>query len=266
MSIINVLVYLGILIFSSMTSRYAVGLILVFALSILEIAEYGMSHFMFLLLCELTVVLFVIKETTLRKENSPLLKYNPLYSKNVLPKGAQVVICMMFVLALIVRTIAIIRPAIAVERTCHQVEYRREANAFINKIVKAYKNGEDYHGIARTNPFPNDAFVSKVVSLLEFEYGRIDAMNQDIAGVLKLGLVARNQGLARIAEECVKESSNVVRRIEAAGIDECNAAKMAKDFSNCYIRLRETCCEAAKVDAIYRCRNVSRRMGRAEGD
>lgn len=79
MSIINLAIFLGIVIFALMTSSYLAGLILVFALSILEIVEYGMTHFMFLLMCELTLALFIIRETKLRKDNSPLLKYNPLY-------------------------------------------------------------------------------------------------------------------------------------------------------------------------------------------
>ena len=55
MSIINLAIFVGIVMFALMTSSYLAGLILVFALSILEIVEYGMTHFMFLLMCELTL-------------------------------------------------------------------------------------------------------------------------------------------------------------------------------------------------------------------
>ena len=106
MSIINLAIFLGIVIFTLMTSSYLAGLILVFALSILEIVEYGMSHFMFLLMCELILALFIIRETKLRKDNSPLLKYNPLYKNNVLPRKVQLIVCGVFLPAFVVRLVS----------------------------------------------------------------------------------------------------------------------------------------------------------------
>ena len=246
MSIINLTIFLGIVIFALITSSYLAGIILVFALSILEIVEYGMTHFMFLLMCELTIALFIIRETKFRKDNSPLLKYNPFYNKNVLSKKVQVVICTIFLVALAVRIIAFFRPVEDAHhgRVCE--EYRKEANAFINKIVVSHKRGEDYRSVAKSNPFTNDVFVCKVVALLESEYGRVDNMRQSIAAATKSVAADRGEKLQHLSDECIKESSNVVQRINATGIGEINASKMASDFSAYYIQLHQKCCKAVE--------------------
>lgn len=248
MSIINLAIFLGIVIFALITSSYLAGIILVFALSILEIVEYGMTHFMFLLMCELTLVLFIIRETKLRKDNSPLLKYNPLYKKNVLPRKVQFIVCGVFLLALAVRIVAFFRPTKVDCRIESEAEYQRSANAFINKIVIAHKKGDDYHSIARCNPFTNDVFVSKVVSLLDSEYGYVDAMKLSISKAMQSAVVTRKEELSRLSAECLKESSNVVQRITSEGIGEVNAQKMAMDFSAQYIKLHKECSKV--VDGV----------------
>ena len=248
MSIINLAIFLGIVIFALITSSYLAGIILVFALSILEIVEYGMTHFMFLLMCELTLVLFIIRETKLRKDNSPLLKYNPLYKKNVLPRKVQLIVCGVFLLALAVRIVAFFRPTKVDCRIESEAEYQRSANAFINKIVIAHKKGDDYHCIARCNPFTNDVFVSKVVSLLDSEYGYVDAMKLSISKAMQSAVVTRKEELSRLSAECLKESSNVVQRITSEGIGEVNAQKMAMDFSAQYIKLHKECSKV--VDGV----------------
>lgn len=113
-------------------------------------------------------------------------------------------------------------------------------------IVIAHKKGEDYHDIARRNPFTNDVFVCKVVSLLDSEYGRVDAMKLSISNAMQSALDARREELARLSEECLRESSNVVQRITAADIGEVNAKKMAFDFSAHYIKLHKECCKEAE--------------------
>lgn len=248
MSIINLAIFLGIVIFALMTSSYLAGLILVFALSILEIVEYGMTHFMFLLMCELTLALFIIRETKLRKDNSPLLKYNPLYKNNVLPRKVQHIVCGVFLLAFVVRLVAFFRPTKVDCRIESEAEYQRSANAFINKIVIAHKKGDDYHSIARCNPFTNDVFVSKVVSLLDSEYGYVDAMKLSISKAMQSAVVTRKEELSRLSAECLKESSNVVQRITSEGIGEVNAQKMAMDFSAQYIKLHKECSKV--VDGV----------------
>jgi hypothetical protein len=244
MSIINLAIFLGIVIFALMTSSYLAGLILVFALSILEIVEYGMTHFMFLLMCELTLALFIIRETKLRKDNSPLLKYNPLYKNNVLPRKVQLIVCGVFLLAFVVRLVAFFHPTKVDSRSESKAEYQRSANAFINKVVIAHKKGEDYHSIARHNPFTNDVFVCKVVALLDSEYGRVDAMKLSISNAMQSAVVTRKEKLARLSADCLEESSNVVQRITAADIGEVNAKKMAIDFSTYYIKLHQKCSKA----------------------
>lgn len=248
MSIINLAIFLGIVIFAFMTSSYLTGLILVFALSILEIVEYGMTHFMFLLMCELTLALFIIRETKLRKDNSPLLKYNPLYKNNVLPRKVQHIVCGVFLLAFVVRLVAFFRPTKVDCCIESEAEYQRSANAFINKIVIAHKKGDDYHSIARCNPFTNDVFVSKVVSLLDSEYGYVDAMKLSISKAMQSAVVTRKEELSRLSAECLKESSNVVQRITSEGIGEVNAQKMAMDFSAQYIKLHKECSKV--VDGV----------------
>ena len=248
MSIINLAIFLGIVIFALMTSSYLAGLILVFALSILEIVEYGMTHFMFLLMCELTLALFIIRETKLRKDNSPLLKYNPLYKNNVLPRKVQHIVCGVFLLAFVVRLVAFFHPTKVDCRIESEAEYQRSANAFINKIVIAHKKGDDYHSIARCNPFTNDVFVSKVVSLLDSEYGYVDAMKLSISKAMQSAVVTRKEELSRLSAECLKESSNVVQRITSEGIGEVNAQKMAMDFSAQYIKLHKECSKV--VDGV----------------
>ena len=248
MSIINLAIFLGIVIFALMTSSYLAGLILVFALSILEIVEYGMTHFMFLLMCELTLALFIIRETKLRKDNSPLLKYNPLYKNNVLSRKVQHIVCGVFLLAFVVRLVAFFRPTKVDCRIESEAEYQRSANAFINKIVIAHKKGDDYHSIARCNPFTNDVFVSKVVSLLDSEYGYVDAMKLSISKAMQSAVVTRKEELSRLSAECLKESSNVVQRITSEGIGEVNAQKMAMDFSAQYIKLHKECSKV--VDGV----------------
>ena len=244
MPIINLAIFLGIVIFALMTSSYLAGLILVFALSFLEIVEYGMRHSMFLLMCELTLTLFIIRETKLRKDNSPLLKYNPLYKNNVLPRKVQLIVCGVFLLAFVVRLVAFFHPSKVDCRIESDAEYQRSANAFINKVVIAHKKGEDYHSVARSNPFTNDVFVCKVVALLDSEYGRVDAMKLSISNAMQSVVVTRKEELARLSEECLNESSNVVQRITAADIGEANAKKMATDFSAYYIKLHQKCRKA----------------------
>ena len=246
MSIVNLFIFLGILAFALLTSSYLTGLILVFALMVLEIVEHGMTHSMFLVMCELTFVLLVIKETKRRKDDSPLLKYNPLYKKNVLPKKIQFIICTIFLLALAVRIIAYLRPAVGVSCDHPGEEYRKAANAFINEIVIAHKKGADYRSVAKCNPFTNDVFVCKVVALLESEYGRVDNMRQSIAAATKSVAADRGEKLQHLSDECIKESSNVVQRINATGIGEINASKMASDFSAYYIQLHQKCCKAVE--------------------
>ena len=243
MSIINLAIFLGIVIFALMTSSYLAGLILVFALSILEIVEYGMTHFMFLLMCELTLALFIIRETKLRKDNSPLLKYNPLYKNNVLPRKVQHIVCGVFLLAFVVRLVAFFHPTKVDSRSESKAEYQRSANAFINKVVIAHKKGEDYHSVARCNPFTNDVFVCKVVALLDSEYGRVDAMKLSISNAMQSAVVTRKEELVRLSAVCLEEPSNVIQRIRAAKIGELNAAKMVKDFSDKYISLHKKCCK-----------------------
>ena len=248
MSIINLAIFLGIVIFALMTSSYLAGLILVFALSILEIVEYGMTHFMFLLMCELTLALFIIRETKLRKDNSPLLKYNPLYKNNVLPRKVQHIVCGVFLLAFVVWLVAFFHPTKVDSRSESKAEYQRSANAFINKVVIAHKKGEDYHSVARCNPFTNDVFVCKVVALLDSEYGRVDAMKLSISNAMQSAVVTRKEELSRLSAECLKESSNVVQRITSEGIGEVNAQKMAMDFSAQYIKLHKECSKV--VDGV----------------
>ena len=248
MSIINLSIFLGIVIFALMTSSYLAGLILVFALSILEVVEYGMTHFMFLLMCELTLALFIIRETKLRKDNSPLLKYNPLYKNNVLPRKVQLIVCGVFLLAFVVRLVAFFHPTKVDSRSESKAEYQRSANAFINKVVIAHKKGEDYHSVARCNPFTNDVFVCKVVALLDSEYGRVDAMKLSISNAMQSAVVTRKEELSRLSAECLKESSNVVQRITSEGIGEVNAQKMAMDFSAQYIKLHKECSKV--VDGV----------------
>jgi predicted transcriptional regulator of viral defense system len=74
-------------------------------------------------------------------------------------------------------------------------EYRREANAFINKIVISHKSGEDYHSLAKSNPFTNDAFVCGVAALLESEYERVDYKSQSILVAMKSTSVERGKKL-----------------------------------------------------------------------
>ena len=246
MSIANLIIFLGILAFALLTSNYLVGLGLIFVLMVLEIVEHGMVHSMFLVMCELTFVLFVIKETKRRKGDSPLLKYNPLYKNNVLPEKLQIVICTIFLLALLVRTIAFFYPVMDQNHGGTDDEYRREANAFINKIVTAHKRGEDYHSVAKSNPFTNDVFVCKVADLLESEYGRVDYMSRSISVAMQSNTAERGKILQSLSDECIKESSNVVQRINAADIGEVNAKKMAIDFSTQYIKLHQKCCKAGE--------------------
>lgn len=246
MSIVNLIIFLGILAFALLTSNYLVGLGFIFVLMVLEIVEHGMAHSMFLVMCELIFVLFVIKETNRRKGDSPLLKYNPFYKNNVLPKRLQIIICTIFLLALLVRIIAFLYPVMDQNHGGTDDEYRREVNAFINKIVTAHKRGGDYHSVAKSNPFTNDVFVCKVAALLESEYGRIDYMSQSISVAMQSNTAERGKILQRLSDECIKESSNVVQRIDATDIGEVNAKKMAIDFSTQYIKLHQKCCKAGE--------------------
>lgn len=199
-------------------------------------------------MCELTIALFIIMETIFRKDNSPLLKYNPLYKKNVLPRKVQLIVCGVFLLALAVRIVAFFRPTKVDCRIESEAEYQRSANAFINKIVIAHKKGDDSHSIARCNPFTNDVFVSKVVSLLDSEYGYVDAMKLSILKAMQSAVKTRKEELSRLSAECLKESSNVVQRITSEGIGEVNAQKMAVDFSDQYIKLHKECSKV--VDGV----------------
>ena len=244
----NLIIFLGIASFTMLTSSYLVGMVSIFFLSILEIIQHGMSHFGFLIICELTIVVFIILEIKLRKDNSPFLRYNPMYNKNVLPQKIQFMICSIFLVAAALRMVTFFHPITRYERNMTKTEYQRMANAFINKIVIAHKKREDYHSVVKNNPFTNDVFVCKVASLLDSEYSRIDAINHSISMARQFNRESRKNEFARLSEECLRETSNVVQRIRLVGIGEFNATKMANDFSREYFSLYEKCGKAMLVD------------------
>ena len=236
-------------VYAFVTSKYVVGATLVFSVIVVEtvinIPRDTVGTF-FTLSGMVAITVLVIMEGKKRAKDSVLIRYNPFYKENVLPRKMQIIICTIFSLTLLARVIIFFCPAEDATHGRVGEQYRKEANAFINKIVIAHKKGEDYHSIVRRNPFPNDVFVCKVVALLDSEYGRVDAMKLSISNAMQSTVVTRKEELARLSADCLEESSNVVQRITAADIGEVNAQKMASDFSAYYIRLHQKCCKAVE--------------------
>lgn len=234
--------------YAFVASKYVVGSALVFSVIVVETIiniPRDTAGTFFTLSGMVAITVLVIMEGKKHAKDSVLIRYNPFYKENVLPKKLQIIICTIFLLALLVRIIAFFYPAMGQNHGGTDDEYRREANAFINRIVIAHKRGEDYHSVAKSNPFTNDVFVCKVAALLESEYGRVDYMSQSISVAIS-NTAERGKILQRLSDECINESSNVVQRITAADIGEVNAQKMASDFSAYYIRLHQKCCKAAE--------------------
>lgn len=220
-------------VYAFVTSKYVVGAALVFGVIVVEmvvnIPRDSVGTF-FTLSGMVAITVLVIMEGKKRAKDSVLIRYNPFYKENVIPKNIQIIICTILSLALLARVVAFFCPVEDVN--CGRVggQHREEANAFINKIVVAHKKGEDYHSIARSNLFSNDVFVCKFVALLDSEYGRVDAMKLSISNAMKSVVVTRKEELARLSEECLNESSNVFQRITAADIGGANAKNMAMVF------------------------------------
>lgn len=234
-------------VYAFVTSKYVVGAVLAFGVIVVEtvvnIPRDSVGTF-FTLSGMVAITVLVIMEGKKRAKDSVLIRYNPFYKENVIPKNIQIIICTILSLALLVRVVTFFCPAEDVNRGHASEQYRKEANAFINKVVIGHKEGEDYHSIARRNPFTNDVFVCKVVALLDSEYGRVDAMKLSISNAMQSAAATRKEELARLSADCLEESSNVVQRITAADIGEVNAKKMAMDFSTYYIKLHQKCSKA----------------------
>lgn len=229
------------------TSKYIVGAALTFGVIVVEtvvnIPRDSVGTF-FTLSGMVAITVLVIMEGKKHAENSVLIRYNPFYKETVLPKKIKIIICTIFSLALLAHIIGFFGPVEYGNRDNSSEQYRKDANAFINKIVVAHKKGEDYHSIARQNPFANDAFVCKVVALLDSEYGRVDTMELSISNALHSAAMTRKEELARLSADCLEESTNVAQRITLSDIGEVNAKKMAMDFSDYYIRLHQKCSRA----------------------
>ena len=236
-------------VYAFVTSKYVLGAALAFIVIIVEtVTNVPRDSFgtFFTLSGMVAITVLVIMEGKKHANDSVLIRYNPFYKKNVLPKKLQIIICAIILFALFTRIIVSFRPVEDINHGRTGEQYRKEANAFINKIVISHKRGEDYHSVAKSNPFTNDVFVCKVVALLESEYGRVDNMRQSIAAATKSVAADRGEKLQHLSDECIKESSNVVQRINATGIGEINASKMASDFSAYYLQLHQKCCKAVE--------------------
>lgn len=237
--IINIVLVLGLLAFSWFSKRYVVSLLFLAGVMILEVVEHGMGNSWFLVLCEVICALFVVQETQMRKESSVLLKYNPLFHGNVLPRRVQFVVCVLFTIALLLRLVGLFvhRAAEADAREKGGgADYQQKVGSFVGRIIDAYKNNEEYQAIVRSNPYTNDIFVTRFVTTLGQEYARLDQLKHEMA--------AKPQERKRLIRQCEQESRNVVIRINAAGIGDANAKKMSKEFHDYY----ETLCSSLKKD------------------
>ena len=100
---INVILYVSTLFFVMVTSRYLMGLFFLLVIMLSEIPAHGIEHSCFLVLCEITLAIFVVKETSQKKGSSPLLAYNPFYEKNKLNSKVRFGILFVFSLAFAIR-------------------------------------------------------------------------------------------------------------------------------------------------------------------
>lgn len=239
----------SVVIYAFVTSRYVFGASWAFCIIVVETAiniprDSGWTFFTLSGMVAITVL--VIMDGRKYANDSVLIRFNPFHKENVIPKKLKIIICIIFSLALLLRIIVFSRPSEGVDYGRADEEYRQAANEFIDKMVIAHGKGDDFHSVARCNPFTNDVFVCRVVALLESEYKRVDGMRQSISATMKLAAAERGERLRGLAEECIRESSNVVQRINSADIGEMKARKMATDFSVRYIELHKECCKAVE--------------------
>jgi len=219
---------------------YLISIIVIMCVLVVEVIESGLIHAGWLVLGEVVLAFLVVKETKRRKDESPLLKYNPMYNGNSLPLGVRLALCMVMIIAVIVRIVAFCYDS-------HHVldgggnNQQREAVNFIKDIVKAHKSGEDYRHVADRNPFPDNPLVCRYAQLLVSEYNRFDEIKNNIAKAKMCSSNIRNVELERLSEQCHSESTNVIRRIENASIGEINAERIKKDFVREYMWLQSKC-------------------------
>ena len=105
---IKVLFVLGLFGFACALKKYVFSLLVLFGAMALELFENGLTNSWLLVGCEIVFIVLIVKETSLRKDKSILVKYNPMSSSNVLPQRLRFVFYMLFILALLLRLISVL--------------------------------------------------------------------------------------------------------------------------------------------------------------
>ena len=240
-SIINLILGVIALGYAVLTSRYVLPIVVMLGVLVAEVFENGLVHSPWLVLGEVVLAILVMKETKGRKGESPLLKYNPMYRDSKLPNAIRIVFCSVMLIAVLIRVADFFWGTSNRGETCHRKDSRDEKIGYIKEIVKTYKNGGDYCKVAANNPFTNCAFTCRYVRVLVSEYNRLEELKRRIKTVKVSSRNECLEKLERLSAECLSQSTNVLKRIDAANIGAKNAEQMKKEFSSEYLLLRSKC-------------------------
>lgn len=106
MALLDIALLMGIWMFVRLTQRYMNGLVLVFGLLIADVFRFGMSNSLMLCGGMLLMLWMIIKDTQARKEESIVLKHNPLHEGNAISKRLRLVVLAVILMAFAVRVVS----------------------------------------------------------------------------------------------------------------------------------------------------------------
>lgn len=243
---INLVIFLIVISYVAIWKNYLIGLILILGLMIVDVMGYGMQHFVFLVACELVFVVLAIREIKEKGDNSSLLRFNPLYKNNQIPRGLQLIFLSVFILAFLVQFVALLLPKSFIGIRDNEKERRSIGQMRVNEIIDAYNEGRDYHAVANQKGFPPDKFVDRFIEAMVSEYERLDNLKKSLIRVESLPVEERLLKLRKIFEQSQCECSNIVVRLANTKLGEENLRRLTRQFMLKYQYLNETILDRIK--------------------
>ena len=97
---------LGLWVVAAITQRYMICASMVFLLMLIDIWFHSLNNSLLLCAGILLLLWMIMKDTLKNKDESIVLKYNPLYDKNRLNPKIRLLILVLFSIAFLIRLIA----------------------------------------------------------------------------------------------------------------------------------------------------------------